>query len=75
MAKDAKKKELMSKRYLNKNREHPDITKFLKMDEWMIDGGADISKIELRYHKEDDRGVHAVCDIKKGETILFVPKH
>ena len=32
-----------------------------------------MSKVELRIHREDYRGVHAVADIKKGDTVIFVP--
>jgi hypothetical protein len=39
------------------------------------DGGSEFSKLKLRYYTEDYRGVHAARDIKKGETILHVPKH
>ena len=60
MTKELKKKELMSKRYQTKSKDHPEIRKFIKMDEWMIDGGADISKVELHFEKEDQRGVHAL---------------
>ena len=40
----------------------------------MNKGGADISRVEVRFHGTNSRGVHAARDIKKGETILFVPK-
>lgn len=30
--------------------------------------------MKIRYYTEDYRGVHAARDIKKGETILYVPK-
>ena len=42
--------------------------------EWMNKGGAEISKLEVRFHASNSRGVHATSDIKKGETLLFVPK-
>ena len=29
----------------------------------------------MRYYAADYRGVHAAQNIKKGETILYVPKH
>lgn len=28
----------------------------------------------MRFYAEDYRGIHASRDIKKGETVLFVPK-
>ena len=42
--------------------------------QWMIDGGADVEKVEIRLNDKLDRGVFANCDIKSGETVLFVPK-
>ena len=39
----------------------------------MSQGGADYSKLKLVYYTEDNRGVHALRDIKMGEQILFVP--
>jgi len=42
---------------------------------WLKDGGSNFDKLKIRYYVEDYRGVHAARDIKKGETILYVPKH
>lgn len=44
------------------------------MFDWMKSGGAEFDKLKLRYYTEDYRGVHAARNIKKGETILYVPK-
>ena len=41
----------------------------------MKSGGAEFNKLKLRYYTEDYRGVHAARNIRKGETILYVPKH
>ena len=41
----------------------------------MIEQGANFDKLKVRYYAPDYRGVHAARDIKKGETILYVPKH
>ena len=41
----------------------------------MASGGSEFNKLKIRYYTEDYRGVHAARDIKKGETILYVPKH
>jgi len=41
----------------------------------MKDGGSQFDKMKIRYYTADYRGVHAARDIKKGETILYVPKH
>jgi histone-lysine N-methyltransferase SETD3 len=45
------------------------------MLKWLLDGGSKFDKIKIRYYAEDYRGVHAARNIKKGETILYVPKH
>ena len=37
------------------------------------DDGANFDKLKLRYYAPDYRGVHAARDIKKGETIVYVP--
>ena len=39
----------------------------------MKQSGADVSKLKLEYYKQDHRGVHAACDIRDEEPILFVP--
>ena len=36
--------------------------------------GADTSKLSLEFYSERHREVHAAKDIKRGETILFVPE-
>lgn len=41
---------------------------------WMKQGGSILDKLKLRYYAPDYRGVHASRNIKKGETILYVPK-
>ena len=42
---------------------------------WMKEGGGNFDKLKLRYYAPDYRGVHAARNIKKGETILYVPKN
>lgn len=49
--------------------------KFPKFFDWMRAQGAEFSKIELREERSSMRGMYAVKDIKKGETMLFVPDH
>ena len=44
------------------------------MVKWMREGGALYDKLKIRYYGADNRGVHASQDIKKGETIIYVPK-
>lgn len=41
---------------------------------WMKEGGANFDNLKMRYYAPDYRGVHASRNIKKGETILYVPK-
>jgi len=47
--------------------------RFDRLLDWMKENGADFSKLELRYYSADWRGVHAKEEIKKGDTVLFVP--
>ena len=49
--------------------------RFQTMFDWMLEGGANFDKLKMRYYAPDYRGVHASRNIKKGETILYVPKH
>ena len=35
--------------------------------------GAEFDKLKMRYYAPDYRGVHAAREIKKGETIVYVP--
>lgn len=49
-------------------------TRFETMFTWMREWGANFDKLKVRYYAPDYRGVHAARDIKKGETILYVPK-
>ena len=49
--------------------------RFETMFTWMLENGANFDKLKVRYYAPDYRGVHAAKDIKKGETILYVPKH
>ena len=48
--------------------------RFEKLFKWMTKDGANFDKLKMRYYGPDYRGVHAARDIKKGETILYVPK-
>ena len=54
--------------------DHPERQRFEKLLQWLRDGGSDFGKLKIRYYTADYRGVHAAKDIKKGETILYVPK-
>lgn len=48
--------------------------RFDRLFSWMKKDGADFEKLKMRYYAPDYRGVHAAREIKKGETILYVPK-
>jgi hypothetical protein len=54
--------------------DHPERLRFEKMLKWLSDGGSKFDKLKIRYYGPEYRGVHAARDIKKGETILLVPK-
>jgi hypothetical protein len=54
--------------------EHPERQRFEQLLKWLRDGGSQFDKLKIRYYSADYRGVHAARDIKKGETILYVPK-
>lgn len=47
--------------------------RFDALFDWMRTDGAQFDKLKLRYYAPDYRGVHAARDIKKGETIVYVP--
>lgn len=55
--------------------DHPERIRFNELFNWMKQGGSQFDKLKLRYYTTDYRGVHAAKNIKKGETILYVPKH
>ena len=48
--------------------------RFESLFQWMKDDGAEYDKLKMRYYAPDYRGVHAARDVKKGETILYVPR-
>lgn len=54
--------------------DHPERKRFDTLFKWMKEGGSKFDKLKLRWYAEDYRGVHAARDMKKGETILYVPK-
>ena len=54
--------------------DHPERQRFERLLTWMREGGSQFDKLKIRYYTQDYRGVHAARDIKKGETILYVPK-
>ncbi len=55
--------------------DHPEKVRINNMLKWLTDGGSQFDKIKIRFYAADYRGVHASKDIKKGETILYIPKH
>jgi histone-lysine N-methyltransferase SETD3 len=54
--------------------DHPERQRFDKLLKWLKEGGSEFDKLKIRYYTPDYRGVHAARDIKKGETILYIPK-
>lgn len=48
--------------------------RFDALFEWMKKDGAEFDKLKMRYYAPDYRGVHAAREVKKGETILYVPR-
>ena len=54
--------------------DHPERARFEKLLKWLKEGGSIFDKLKIRYYTADYRGVHAARDIKKGETILYIPK-
>ena len=47
---------------------------FVELNKWLIEGGAEMSNIELLESRDNlMRGVFAKEDIKADETILFIP--
>ena len=56
--------------------DHPKRVRFKALTDWMDNHKADYNKLKLRFHSDyDNRGLHATKNIKRGETVLFVPKH
>ena len=55
--------------------DHPERQRFETLLKWLEQGGSHFEKLKIRYYTADYRGVHAARDIKKGEIILYVPKH
>lgn len=53
--------------------DHPERKRFDRLLDWMDKGGADSSKMKLRFYSANYRGVHAKTDVKAGETVLYVP--
>lgn len=47
--------------------------KFERMTKWMLDNGAVLSKMKIRWLGPDYRGVIATRDILAGEQFMYVP--
>ena len=54
--------------------DNPERQRFERLLEWMRGGGSVFDKLKIRYYTADYRGVHAARNIKRAETILYVPK-
>lgn len=44
-----------------------------RLERWLRDGGAVLSRVELQSYSKEHRGVHASNDIASAEDIVFVP--
>ena len=47
--------------------------KYIKFLDWCKTSGVEITKIELREERSSMRGLYAFEDVKKGETMIYVP--
>jgi len=54
--------------------DHPERQRFERLLAWLKSGGSIFNKLKIRYYTADYRGVHAARNVKRGETILYVPK-
>ena len=54
-------------------KDHPIRKKFLDLLDHMQEYGAKFPKLRLRFYESTHRGVHAACDVKLGDILLFVP--
>ena len=50
-----------------------DGRKFTKFLEWFRKGGGEDNKLKLHWYRQNERGVLAEEDIKKGELLLKIP--
>ena len=50
-----------------------DEEKFFQLTKQMTAGQAETWYLKIKFHDHNHRSVHALADIKKGETILYVP--
>ena len=41
---------------------------------WIVDNGSNFDKLKIRYYAPDYRGVHAARNLRRGDTILYVPR-
>lgn len=44
------------------------------MVKWLCDGGADITKVKIRYYGPNYRAIHAAKDIAKKSIVLSIPR-
>ena len=53
--------------------DHPSRKVYETLTEWVTKAGGDVSKTKIRWYTENFRGLHATCDIKVGEVVMFIP--
>ena len=56
-----------------KNKNNPQFKSFIKLENWLVEKGVDLSLLRFQIYGENDRGMHAADDIQKGQTILRIP--
>ena len=54
--------------------DHPERAKFEELITWMKIEGAEFPRLKMRFYDKNYRGVHALANVKKNDTILYVPK-
>lgn len=54
--------------------DHPEKIKFEELITWMKIEGAEFPRLKMRFYDKNYRGVHSLCNIKKNDCILYVPK-
>ena len=56
-------------------KDHPERFKFKNLENWLKkDPKTDLSKIKMKFYAENQRGVHASCNISEGDQVCFIPE-
>jgi histone-lysine N-methyltransferase SETD3 len=53
--------------------ETPESDRYVRLVQWLKEGGAKLPRLHLKYYSDDYRGVHALGDIQADEVVLYVP--